>query len=112
MISGIEPPSLSDPARATAFPAVSRNSGLPENERQDRVALPRQILLGLSLFALLGAGFACWLTVVPAGHEDPRFWFNVFYVLFARHEPIGLGLVALFSIFCFWLCFRRETDNR
>src|SRR5581483_9599560 len=56
------------------------------------------ILFVIAGFALLGIGFALWLRTVPAGHPDPRLWFNVFYCLFARHEPLGLALVATFSV--------------
>jgi hypothetical protein len=41
--------------------------------------------------------FAFWLRTVPAGHADPQLAFNVFYYLFARNEPAGLLVVALFS---------------
>ena len=41
--------------------------------------------------------FAFWLRTVPAGHPDSQLAFNVFYYLFARNEPAGLLLVALFS---------------
>ena len=56
------------------------------------------ILSGLSLFAAGGIGLALWIGSTRFGHPDPRQWFNVFYVLFARDEPIGLTIVAAFSL--------------
>ena len=55
------------------------------------------ILFGITIFCLAGIVFAFWLRTVPAGHPDPRLAFNVFYYLFARNEPAGLLVVALFS---------------
>ena len=55
------------------------------------------ILFGITIFCLAGMVFAFWLLSVPAGHPDPRLAFNVFYYLFARNEPAGLLVVALFS---------------
>jgi hypothetical protein len=60
--------------------------------------LPIGILWGLGVFCLVGIAFAFWLRAVPAGNPDPRFGFNAFYVLFARHEPAGLAVVAIFSL--------------
>jgi hypothetical protein len=56
------------------------------------------ILCGSAVFCLLGIAFAFWLRTVPAGNPDPQLGFNVFYVLFARHEPAGLAVVAVFSL--------------
>ena len=55
------------------------------------------ILFGITIFCLAGIVFAFWLRTVPAGHPDPRLAFNVFYYLFARNDPAGLLVVALFS---------------
>ena len=55
------------------------------------------ILFGITIFCLVGIVFAFWLRTVPAGHPDPRLAFNVFYYLFARNEPAGLLVTALFS---------------
>ena len=56
-----------------------------------------RILFGITIFCLVGMVFAFWLRTVPAGHSDPQLAFNVFYYLFARNEPAGLLVVALFS---------------
>ena len=59
----------------------------------------------LALLSLAGIALAFWLRSVPAGYPDPRATYNVFYVLFARHEPAGLLIVALFNVaaaFFFW----------
>ncbi|MEP7071745.1 MAG: hypothetical protein ABI839_05115, partial [Verrucomicrobiota bacterium] len=61
-------------------------------------------------FSLLGIAFALWLREIPAGHPDPRLWFNVFYVLFARNEPLGLGIVVVFSAAAFLLLRMRDTQ--
>jgi hypothetical protein len=55
------------------------------------------ILFGITIFCLVGIVFAFWLRTVPAGRPDPRLAFNVFYYLFARNEPAGLLVTALFS---------------
>jgi hypothetical protein len=59
---------------------------------------PVQILCGVAIFCLIGIALGFWLRTVPGGRQDPRLTYNVFYVLFARNEPVGLGLVALFSV--------------
>jgi hypothetical protein len=69
-------------ARGGSTPATGRTIG---------------ILFGITIFCLAGIVFAFWLRIVPAGHPDPRLAFNVFYYLFARNEPAGLLVVALFS---------------
>ncbi len=70
---------------------------------------PRLLLLGLAVISLAGVAFALWLRGVPAGIPDPRLWFNAFFVLFARNEPLGLGLVALFSIASALIFFRKRS---
>ncbi|MEP6601273.1 MAG: hypothetical protein ABJB49_05615 [Nitrospirota bacterium] len=64
----------------------------------------------LRLVALLGSvavggvAFAIWLGSLRAGNPDPRDWYNAFSVLFARHEPAGLALVAIFAaVTALWL---------
>jgi hypothetical protein len=59
---------------------------------------PIQILCGVAIFCLIGIALGFWLRTVPGGRPDPRLTYNAFYVLFARNEPVGLGLVALFSL--------------
>jgi hypothetical protein len=58
----------------------------------------RFILGGIALFSLLGVALSFWLRRIPAGNPDPRLAFNVFYYLFARHEPAGLSIVASFAV--------------
>ncbi len=72
---------------------------------------PRLILLALGAFSLAGVAFALWLQGVPAGIPDPRLGYNVFYVLFARNEPLGLGLLALFSVATALILFRTRLDG-
>jgi hypothetical protein len=59
---------------------------------------PRVILCLVAGLSLFGIAFAFWLRTVPAGNPDPQFTSNAFYVLFARHEPAGLAVVAAFSL--------------
>ncbi len=70
---------------------------------------PRLVLVGVALFAIAGACFALWLRGVAAGSQDARLFRNVFYVLFARNEPLGLLVVALFSLGAAFLLFRKRT---
>jgi hypothetical protein len=63
---------------------------------------PPDAKLMLKLFliaglAALGGALGLWLRTKPIGNPDPRNWFNVFYVLFARNEPAGLSLVIAFT---------------
>lgn len=78
---------------------------------------PVLILCAIAFISLLGIAFAFWLRTVPAGNPDPRLWFNVFYVLFSRHEPSGLLLVALFNLVAAFVWFHKnarpaETRNQ
>lgn len=71
----------------------------------------RTVLIAIAVFASAGIAFALWLRGIPAGRPDPRAWFNVFYVLFARNEPLGLACVALFSAASLVL-LRKRNHNR
>ncbi len=51
----------------------------------------------IAALAFGGILIAFWLNTTRTGHADPANWFNVFYVLFARHEPLGLALVVSFA---------------
>jgi len=72
---------------------------------------PAIILAIIAAFAALGIAFALWLRTVPAGNPDPRSWFNVFYVLFARNEPVGLPVVALFSMVAAFLLLPKRMPK-
>ncbi len=54
-------------------------------------------LAAVGLAACAGATGAFWMRGTPLGQPDPRNWFNAFYVLFARNEFAGLGLVAVLA---------------
>ena len=56
-----------------------------------------KISIVIAIAAAIGSGFALWLRTQWVGHPDPRNWFNVFYFLFARNEPAGLAIVAVFT---------------
>jgi len=58
----------------------------------------RQILFFTGGVALCGMVLAWWLGGTVAGQPDPRNTYSAFYVLFARDEFWGLGLVATFSL--------------
>jgi len=85
---------LIDPPSETG--ALRQSLSAPPGHRPDRAVC--RILFALAGFAIAGAAFDLWVRDIPAGRPDPRAWFNVFYVLFARHEPLGLAVVALFSL--------------
>ena len=55
-------------------------------------------LCWIAFAAAFGVGLGTFLSARPIGNPDPRNWYNVFYVLFARDEPAGLALVLAFSV--------------
>ncbi len=92
-------------------------SGIHRKSIQTAAHPPVLILCAVAFISLLGIAFAVWLRTIPAGNPDPRLWFNVFYVLFSRHEPAGLLLVALFNLVAAFVWFRKnarpaETRNQ
>lgn len=52
----------------------------------------------IALMAAIGSVFGLWLRTQWVGIPDPRDWFNAFYVVFARGEPLGLLTVAIFYV--------------
>src|SRR5690348_2088432 len=72
----------------------SPDSGL-ETAAPCRSRAPVITAFAIALFSLIGITVALWLRTVLAGYPDPRSWFNAFFVLFARHEVVGLSIVAL-----------------
>jgi hypothetical protein len=48
--------------------------------------------------AAIGSVFGLWLRTQWVGIPDPRDWFNAFYVVFSRGEPLGLLTVAIFYV--------------
>jgi hypothetical protein len=105
MLSTSERPTRVLPDRGLIAPLI-----VPPAPVSDAARFARRILFVIAGFALLGIGFALWLRRVPASHPDPRLWFNVFYCLFARHEPLGLAIVAAFSVAAAWRFFRRDAS--
>jgi len=83
-------------------------SGNTEESNTLRKPGPIGILCGLALFSLIGIAFALWMRTVAGGHQDPRITYNAFYVLFARNEPAGLAVVALFSMATAFVLFRGQ----
>jgi hypothetical protein len=58
------------------------------------------LFVNLFVIVVLAAGgiaLGLWLSAIQLGNPDPRHWFNVFYVLFARNEPAGLAIVTAFA---------------
>lgn len=81
--------------------AISESAPVDSSFRSSKTtrstrALP-WICLAIALVAGSGAVFALWLRTQWVAQPDPRNWFNAFFVVFARHEPIGLLLVAVFN---------------
>ena len=62
-------------------------------------AKPLGVVLGaVAALALAGLAGAIWLSAIPLGERDPRNWVNAFYVVFARHEPLGLAVILLLAV--------------
>lgn len=74
------------------------NSPVQELSPQKSSRAFQRALVLLALAASAGVCLAIWLGALPMGNPDPRAWSNVFYALFARNEPAGLALVAIFSV--------------
>jgi hypothetical protein len=94
----ISPPHTAVLPEVPLVSSQTKISGRGEKSSSISARRPIGILCGLGVFCLVGIAFAFWLRAVPAGNPDPRFGFNAFYVLFARHEPAGLAVVAVFSL--------------
>jgi hypothetical protein len=102
MFSTSQPPVII----ASELPLVSAE---PASREADVAAGSLKIIpCLLALFTLLGIALAFWLRSVPGGNPDPRLTYNVFYFLFARHEPAGLLIVALFNLATAFLLFRKK----
>lgn len=56
------------------------------------------ISIALAILAASGSLFGLWLRTQWVGQPDPRDWFNAFYVVFARDEPLGLLVLAIFYL--------------
>lgn len=100
--------SLDAPARRDfqsslpAFSGIGPAGATDEMSHSSRNNLPSEnfILLCLAIISavtFIGAAGAFWMCGTTLGRPDPRDWFNVFYVLFARNEVAGLALVAVFA---------------
>jgi len=100
MVSATEP-------HATALPEPVLTGSIATVRNSTRT--PKIILAIIAAFSLIGIAFAFWLSVIPAGHPDPRLTYNVFYVLFARNEAAGLAVVALFSSATIWWISHKRT---
>ena len=99
-------PVTSEP-RAQLLPNLVLVPQPPKSVPQTRG--PVAILVGVALFCSIGIAFSFWLRTVRAGNPDARSGFNMFYVLFARNEPLGLSVVALFSIVSALIILRART---
>ena len=68
--------------------------------------------IAIAVLAMIGSVFGLWLRTQWVGLPDPRDWFNAFYVVFARDEPLGLLTVALFYIgVALFLISRRRSEK-
>ena len=95
---------LPDFSVATTRPIFPPDEEAPLSPGRGPVLIPCLI----ALFSIAGIAFSLWLRTVPAGNPDPRLTYNVFYYLFARHEPAGLLIVTLFNLAAAFF-FRRRT---
>ncbi|MGI8431719.1 MAG: hypothetical protein ACR2MW_05435 [Chthoniobacterales bacterium] len=75
---------------------------------QSSSTTPRHLLILIGTVALLGAGFACWLRGTYAGQPNVGTGYNIFHVIFARDEVLGLVLVATFSFGAALFLFRPQ----
>jgi hypothetical protein len=97
MVSASPPYTTTLPEPLLAHPpAESSNTKAPSPTARTKV--PSAILFAIAAFGLIGIAFALWVRTVAGSHPDPRLTYNVFYVLFARNEPLGLLTVVLFSL--------------
>jgi hypothetical protein len=104
MISAQQPEVGAQPAFAGFNGNVMKEGRAPERPDSLKTAAPCRsrapviTAFAIAIFCLTGVSLALWLRTVFAGYPDPRSWFNVFFVLFARHEVGGLSIVALFYV--------------
>jgi hypothetical protein len=105
MISAPQPEVGAVPPFADSNGNVIKEGRFPESPGDSlktatpcRFRAPVIAAFAIVLFSLTGIALALWLRTVFAGYPDPRSWFNVFFVLFARHEVAGLSIVALFYV--------------
>lgn len=54
-------------------------------------------LISIALVSVTGIDLALWLRDQWIGQPDPNDGYNVFFVLFSRHGPAGLGIVLAFT---------------
>ena len=78
-------------------PSTSSTSPIARVDRTPSARLSI-ILVIISAFSVMGIGWGLWLRTFRLGQPDPNDWYNVFYVLFARHEPVALIIVVIFSL--------------
>lgn len=101
----LDPASQPNPRSGNASVAALHSIVSPRDKTH---LVVRVVCVGL--LAISGMALAAWLETRPLGAPNPRDWFNVFYVLFARNEQAGLGLVAAFTAgIVFWL--RRNSPS-
>ena len=105
MVSTSEP----HPRTLAEFPITSASE--IQRSHGESTRGPKIILYAIALLSVIGIVFAFWLRTVPAGNPDPRLVFNVFYCLFARHEPAGLLIVALFSLVAAFMLSRKQNHS-
>ncbi len=86
-------------------PAISQLGDMAaESPRRGPLGIP----CAIAFFCMVGIALAYWLRTIPAGNPDPRLSYNVFFYLFAHHEPAGLLIVTLFNLAAALFFFRRR----
>lgn len=91
-------PVLLEPSTSSISSVIQARSKSP------RSLLVISILIGA--FSAAGIAWGLWLRTFQLGQPNPDDWYNVFYVLFARHEPIALAIVVIFSLASAFVLFR------
>src|ERR1700682_5069352 len=89
-------------------PPTGANLTIPRSKPRQTCRILPVVCLLIATAAAAGIGWGLWLRNFQLGQPDPNDWYNVFYVLFARNEPVALGIVAIFSLASAAMFFRRK----
>ena len=90
-------------------PPASANLTVARSERRQACRILPIVCVLIATAAAAGIAWGLWLRTFQLGQPDPNDWYNVFYVLFARNEPVALGIVATFSLASAAMFFRRQN---
>ena len=90
-------------------PPASADLTVARSERRQAWPIVSIVCGLIAIGATAGIAWGLWLRNFQLGQPDPNDWYNVFYVLFARNEPVALGIVAIFSLASAAMFFRRQN---